>query len=71
VRFYTLDSDPSRFDNVKMDSTLKYNPGQRDASDPEIEFRAHARRLDAGQLLAGSTDTEAEGPRTDADVPGR
>ena len=51
-----------------MDSTLEYNPGQRDASDPEIELRAHARGIDAGQLLAGSTDTEAEGLQTDADA---
>jgi len=46
-----------RFDNIEMDSTLEYNPGKRDASDPEIELRAHARGIDAGQLLAGSTDT--------------
>jgi len=51
-----------------VDSTLEYNPGQRDASDPEIEFRAHARGIDAGQLLAGSTDTEGVGPQTDADA---
>jgi len=57
-----------RFDNIKMDSTLEYNPGQRDASDPEIELRAHAHGIDAGQLLAGSTDTLAEGLQTDADV---
>jgi len=57
-----------RFDNIEMDSTLEYNPGQRDASDPEIELCAHARGIDAGQLLAGSTDTEAEGLQTDADA---
>jgi len=57
-----------RFDNVEMDSTIEYNPGQRDASDPEIELRAHARWIDAGQLLAGSTDTEAVGLQTDADA---
>ena len=51
-----------------MDSTLEYNPGQRDASDPEIELRAHARGIDACQLLAGSADTEAEGLQTDADA---
>jgi len=56
------------FVNIEMDSTLQYNPGQRDASDPEIEFRAHARGIDAGQLFAGITDTEAEGPQTDADA---
>ena len=28
----------------------------------------HARGIDAGQLLAGSADTEAVGPRTDADA---
>jgi len=57
-----------RFDNIEMDSTLEYNPGQRDASDPEIELRAHVRGIDAGQLLVGSTDTEAEGLQTDADM---
>jgi len=51
-----------------MECTLEYNPGQRDASDPEIEFRMHARGIDAGQLLMGITDTKAEGPQTDADV---
>jgi len=56
-----------RFD-MEMDSTLEYNPGQRDASDPEIELCAHAHGRDAGQLLAGSTDTEAEGLQTDADA---
>jgi len=56
------------FDNADMDSKLEYNPGQRDSSDPEIELRAHARERDAGQLLAGSMDTEAEGPQTDADA---
>jgi len=57
-----------RFDNIEMDSTLEYKPGQRDASDPEIELRVHARGTNAGQLLAGSTDTKAEGLQTDADV---
>ena len=57
-----------RFDNIEMDSTLEFNPGQSDASDPEIEFCAHARGIDADQLFAGITDTEAGGPQTDADV---
>jgi len=57
-----------RSDNIDMESTLEYNPGQRDASDPEIELRAHARQIDAGQLLARNTDAEAEGLQTDADV---
>jgi len=57
-----------RFDNIEMDSTLEYNPGQRDASDPEIELRAHVRQIDAGQLLARNTDAEAEGLQTDADA---
>ena len=39
-----------------------------DASDPEIEFHAHARRIDAGQLLAEIVDTEAKGLQTDADM---
>jgi len=57
-----------RFENVEMDSTIEYNPGQRNASDPEIEFRTQVRGTDAGQLLAGSMDTETVGPRTDADA---
>jgi len=57
-----------RFDNIEMDSTLEYNPGQRDVSDPEIELRAHVRGIDAGQLLAGRAHTEAEGLQTDADA---
>jgi len=57
-----------RFDNMEMDSTFEYNPGQRDASDPEIELCVHACEIDAGQLLAGSTDTEAVGLQTDADA---
>ena len=57
-----------RFDNIEMDSTLEYNPGQRDASDPEIELCVHARRIDAGQLLAGNVDAEAEGLQADADA---
>jgi len=39
-------------DKFDMESTLEYNPGQRDVSDPEILLRAHARQIDAGQLLA-------------------
>jgi len=35
---------------------------------PEVEFRAHAWEEDAGQLLAGSADAVAVGPRTDADA---
>jgi len=57
-----------RFDNIEMDSTLDYNPGQRNASVPEIELCVHAREIDAGQLLARNTDTEAEGLQTDVDV---
>ena len=44
------------FENVEMDSTVEYNVGQMDASDPEIEVRAKARGIDAGQLLAGSNN---------------
>jgi len=57
-----------RFDKMEMDSTIEYHPGQRDALDPKIELRAHVHERDAGQLLAGNTDTEAEGPQTDADA---
>jgi len=57
-----------RSDNIDMESTLEYSPGQRDASDPEIELSAHVRQIDAGQLLARNTDAEAEGLQTDADT---
>ena len=57
-----------RYDNIEMDSTIEYNPGQRDASDPEIELCAHARQIDAGQLLARNSDSAAEGLQTDADA---
>ena len=51
-----------------MDSMIEYNPGQRDASDPEIELHAHAQQTDAGQLLAQNSDSAAEGLQTDADA---
>ena len=57
-----------RFESDAIEDTVEYHEGQIDASDPEIEFRAHARGIDADQLLAGSVDTEAVGPRTDADT---
>jgi len=57
-----------RFDNIEMDSTLEYNPGQGDASDHEIELRVHARGIDTRQLLAGSMDTEAGGLQTDVNA---
>ena len=55
-------------DKFDMESTIEYNPGQRDASDPEIELRAHARQTDAGQLLVRNSDSAAEGLQTDADA---
>jgi len=36
--------------------------------DPEIQLSAEACGIDAGQLLVGSTDTEAEGLQTDGDA---
>jgi len=36
--------------------------------DSDIEFRTHAQEEDVGQLLAGSADAVAVGPRTDADA---
>jgi len=57
-----------RFENVEMDSTVDNTLGQMDTSDPDIEFHTHARARDAGQLLAGSAETVAVGPRTDADA---
>jgi len=37
-------------------------------TDSDIEFRAHAREENAGQILVGSADVVTVGPRTDADV---
>jgi len=51
-----------RFENVETDSTVDNTLGQMDTSDPDIEFRAHARARYAGQLLAGSAETVAVGP---------
>jgi len=51
-----------------MESTIQYNPDKRDASDPEIELRAHARQIAAGQLLARNSDSAAAGLQTDADA---
>ena len=56
-------------DKFDMESTIEYNPDKRDASDPEIELRAQARQIDAGQLLARNSDTAAEGLQTDARQP--
>jgi len=58
---------PPSSDKFDMESTIEYNPDKRDASDPEIELRAHARQTDAGQLLARNSDPAAEGRQTDAD----
>ena len=57
-----------RSDNIETDSTVDNTIGQLDTSDPEIQVRALARGIDAGQLLAGSIQPVAVGPRTDADV---
>ena len=57
-----------RFENVETDSTVDNTLGQMETSNPDIDFRAHVRARDAGQLLAGSIETVAVGPRTDADV---
>ena len=57
-----------RFENVETDSTVDNTLGQMDMSDPDIEFRMHARGRAASQLLAGSTETVAVGPQTDADT---
>jgi len=59
---------PPTSDKFDMESTIEYNPDKRDASDPEIELRAHARQTDAGQLLARNSDSAAEGLQTDADA---
>jgi len=57
-----------RFENVETDSTVDNTFGQMDTSDPDIEFRAHARGIDAGQLLAGRAEAVTVGPQTDADT---
>jgi len=57
-----------RFENVETDSTVDNTLGQMNTSDPDIEFRTHARARDAGQLLAGSAETMAVGPQTDMDA---
>ena len=57
-----------RFECVETASTVDNTIGNMDTSDPEIEICAHARGRDAGQLLAGSAETVAVGPRTDADT---
>jgi len=57
-----------RFENAETDNTVDNTLGQMDMSDPDIEFHAHARARNAGQLLAGSAETVPVGPRTDADA---
>jgi len=56
------------FERVETDSTVDNTISNMDTSDPEIEIRAHAQGRDAGQLLAGSAETVAVGPRNDADA---
>jgi len=64
----------STIEHVETDITVDFELVANEAghlvepSDSDIEFRAHAREEDAGQLLAGSADAAAVGPRTDADV---
>jgi len=57
-----------RFEDVETDSTVDNTLEQMDTSDPEIQFRALARGMDAGQLLVGDVGPVAMGPRTDADA---
>jgi len=57
-----------RFEEIETDSTIDNTVDQMDTSDPEIHFRAQARGIDAGQLLAGNLGPVAVGLRTDADV---
>ena len=66
----------STIEHVETDSTVDFelvelaNEADHlvDLSDPEVEFRTHAREEDVGQLLAGSNDAVAAEPRTDADA---
>jgi len=64
----------STIERVETDSTFDFELVANETdhlvepSDPEVEFCAHAREQDAGQLLVGTADAVAEGPQTDADV---
>ena len=64
----------STIERIETDSTVDFELVAMETDhlveppDPEVEFRAHARQQDAGQLLAGTTDAVTEGPRTDADA---
>jgi len=57
-----------RFEDVETDSTVDNTLEQMDTSDPEIQFRALAHGIDAGQLLAGDIGPVAVGPQTDVDA---
>ena len=64
----------STIERVEMDSTVDFELVATETdhlvepSDPEVEFRAHARQQGEGQLLVGTADVVIEGPRTDADA---
>jgi len=57
-----------QYEDIETDSTVDNTLDKMDTSDPEIHFRAQARGIDAGQLLAGDVGSVAMGPRTDADA---
>ena len=57
-----------RFKDVETDSTIDNTLEQMDTSDPEIQFHAQARGIDAGQLLVGNVGPVTVGPQTDADA---
>jgi len=64
----------STFQRVETDSTVDFELVASEAgclvepTDSDIEFRAHAREENAGQILVGSADAVTVGPRSDADV---
>jgi len=59
----------STVEQVETDSTVELELVATETdhlvepSDPEVEFRAHARQQGEGQLLAGTADVVIEGPR--------
>jgi len=58
----------STIERVETDSTVDFELVANETdhlvepSDSGVEFRAHAREQDAGQLLAGTADAVAEDP---------
>jgi len=64
----------NQFERLETDSSVDFKLIVSEAgrlvepTDPDIEFRVHARDENAGQILVGSADAVTVGHRTDADV---